>query len=129
MASSDCTVKRVFSRSAALACAPYTCERTELRIFPNRSGCQLASNGRLYSVNERFAEEPVPPPPDPVENVLSDADCRICEIDGLVDSVGKYCERASLTMARAEKKLAAAAAILWFEMSICSSRAFSRGSL
>src|ERR1700757_1700428 len=114
MASSDWTVRRVFSRSAALAWALYTCERTVFRIFPNRSGCQLASNERLYSVNERFAE----PPPEPVVNVLSDADCRICEIDGLVESVGKYCERASLTMARAEKKLAAAAAMLWFEISI-----------
>src|ERR1700720_954288 len=117
MASSDWTVRRVFSKSAALAWALYTCERTELRIFPNRSGCQLASNGRLYSVNERFAEEPVPPPPDPVENVRSDADCRICEIEGFADKVGKYWERASLTMARAEKKLAAAAAMLWFEIS------------
>src|SRR3984957_8817616 len=128
MASSDWTVRRVFSRSAALAWAPYTCERTELRIFPNKSGCQLASNGSVYSVKERFVEELEPPPepePEPVENVLSDADWRICEIEGFVDKVGKYCERASLTMARAEKKLAAAAAMLWFEISICSSRAFS----
>src|ERR1700719_950187 len=122
MASSDWTVTRVFSKSAALAWALYTCERTVFRIFPNRSGCQLASNGRLYSVNERFAE---PPPPEPVVNVLSDADCRICEIDGLVVNAGKYCARASLTMARAEKKLAAAAAMFWFDMLTCSSRAFS----
>jgi hypothetical protein len=44
-------------------------------------------------------------------------------------SVGKYCERASLTMARAARKFAKAAATFWFEMSTLSSREFSSGSL
>src|SRR5215469_1969767 len=130
MASSDWTVSRVFSRSAALACAPYTCDRTVLRILPKRSGCQVASNGSVYSVKERFAEElEPPPPPEPTVKVLSDADCRIRVIEGFVLTVGKYWERASSANARAEKKLAADAAIFWFDMLTWSSSAFSCGSL
>src|SRR3984885_8934397 len=48
---------------------------------------------------------------------------------GPVVTVGKYCERASLTMARAAMKLANAAATFWFDRFTWSSRVLSWGSL
>ena len=47
---------------------------------------------------------------------------------GLVETVGKYCDRACLTRARAARKLAAAAAMFWFEEPAFSSSSFSWGS-
>jgi hypothetical protein len=44
---------------------------------------------------------------------------------GLVITVGKSWDRASFTKARAAKKLAAAAAMFWFETLTFSSRAFN----
>ena len=44
-------------------------------------------------------------------------------------TLGKYCERASRTSARAARKFAAAAAMFWFEAAAFSSRLFSSGSL
>src|SRR5208337_1637627 len=48
---------------------------------------------------------------------------------GLVLRVGKYCERASRTIARAARKLSAAAAISWLEELAFSSSSFNCGSL
>ena len=47
---------------------------------------------------------------------------------GLVETVGKYCDRACLTRARAARKLAAAAAMFWFEETAFSSSSLSWGS-
>src|SRR5208337_295791 len=48
---------------------------------------------------------------------------------GLAVRVGKYCERASRTRARAAKKLSAAAAISWLEELAFASSSFNCGSL
>jgi hypothetical protein len=48
---------------------------------------------------------------------------------GPVVSVGKYCERASFTIARADMKLANAAATFWFDRFTWSSSVLSCGSL
>src|SRR5437867_11053587 len=49
--------------------------------------------------------------------------------DGAAVTVGNNCALACLTSARAERKLAKAAAMFWLETSICSSSALSSGSL
>ena len=48
---------------------------------------------------------------------------------GTTVTVGKYCARASRTMALAARTLAAAAAMFWFEILSFSSSSFSGGSL
>src|ERR1039458_1540981 len=51
--------------------------------------------------------------------------CRERVTPGFAASVGYNWARASLTRARAERKLANAAATFWFEMATCSSSAFN----
>src|SRR6185369_1610097 len=50
-------------------------------------------------------------------------------IDGLVVTVGKYCDRDSLTRARAARKFASASAMFWLAVFNCSSRLLSCESL
>src|ERR1700677_427244 len=49
--------------------------------------------------------------------------------DGATASVGKYCERASRTRARASMKFSKNCFMFWLLMLSCSSRALSSGSL
>src|SRR6202040_1650430 len=103
-----------FSRSAALACAPYVAAFTVFRMRPNKSGCQVASNGREY-IAEIPVEEVVEPVPTPEPEVVVTA-LRLEEglwavMEGFVETVGKSCERACWTRARATRKLAADAAM------------------
>ena len=70
---------------------------------------------------------PVPVPVAwPLEIV---ADWRLFVMEGPTVTVGKYCERACLTMERATRNAAAAEAIFWFDTFTCSSSAFNCGSL
>jgi hypothetical protein len=66
--------------------------------------------------------EPVAVPDVPLDDVEGE---RCTVMAGLVVAVGKSCDRASLTRARAAKKLAAAAAMFWFEILTLSSSAFN----
>jgi hypothetical protein len=87
------------------------------RIRPQRSSCQVASSGSAYVVTIGAPEE------EPVEFWRNG--CRERLTLGLAASVGNNWARASLTRARAERKLANAAATFWFEMTTCSSSAFN----
>src|ERR1035438_2570605 len=55
-------------------------------------------------------------------------DCRALVTEGLAVTVGKYCDRACFTTARAARKLASAAATLWLEIATWPSNAFNSGS-
>src|ERR1035438_6074310 len=55
-------------------------------------------------------------------------DCRALVTEGLAVTVGKYCDRACFTMARAARKLASATATLWLETATWPSNAFNSGS-
>src|ERR1700688_4593757 len=100
---------------------------------PNKSGCQVASNGKVKSpvVPAAVDVEPAPEPEPEVEEPppLVFAEGRAAVMEGAVDTAGKSCARASLTRARAAKKLAAAAAMFWLETLTFSSRAFNCASL
>src|SRR5579864_564330 len=100
---------------------------TVFRTPPQKSGTQVASNGSAYKVK-------VLPNAPLVEKFDEDKDVPVEEFfdlvtDGLIVAVGKYCERACLTIARAAAKLATAAATFWLEIITCSSSAFNSGSL
>src|SRR5580704_9405550 len=112
-------VRRVFSRSAALTCAPEAAALIVFRTRPHRSGCQLASKGRLYRVDiVEAAVDPVP---------LELVGCREFVMLGLAATVGNSWARASFTCARAAIKAAAAEATFWLEMLTFSSSAFNSG--
>src|ERR1700689_1710498 len=96
----DFSVRSSFSRSEALSCAAYCASRTVLRTLPHRSGSHEASSG-----NDRIVlcscggEAPVPLLETGV--VLRFPEVRERVYEGAVASVGKYCDRASRTTARA----------------------------
>ena len=83
---------------------------------PQKSNSQEASNGSEYSVNVEEVGE------------LDTDDCRNLVTEGLALTVGKYCDRACFTMARAARKLASAAATVWLETTTWPSNAFNSGS-
>src|SRR5207247_11175382 len=88
---------------------------------PHRSSCQDASSGNEYSVRVD---------PDEVDvNWPLTSWTRDLVTDGVVVSVGNNWARASLTNARAERKLAKASEMFWLERATCSSSAFNCGSL
>src|SRR5208282_241622 len=94
-----------------------------LRTRPHRSGTHVASKGSEYSAD-------VVDELDPAGALLAKfPDERCLVIDGLVVSVGNNCARASRTSARAAMKPAYDAAMLWLEVSTCSSSSFNSGSL
>src|SRR5438093_8278152 len=110
-------VSRVFSRSASVAWASREFALTVLRIRPQKSGSHEASNGSEYSVEVKAAGDAL--------DWFRDDDCRDRRTDGLAVTVGKNWDRASFTTARAARKLANAAAMLWLETFTSSSSAFN----
>src|SRR6185369_13238055 len=80
---------------------------------PHKSGSHDASKGSEYSVNVL-----------PLDEKFRVADWRVLVTDGLVPTVGKKSARFCFTTARAARKLANAAATVWFETFTCTSSAF-----
>ncbi len=84
---------------------------------PQKSGSQEASNGNEYSVLvEEVGDEP------------DGDDCRDSVTEGLAVTVGKYCDRACFTTARAARKFASETATVWLDTFTWLSKAFNSGS-
>src|SRR5437763_1657694 len=104
-ASVVCWVSFSSSRSAALTCAAYSCDRTWLRMRPHKSGVHETDTGRAQSVDvwPVFAVAELRRLPELFDRLH----------DGPIDTVGQYCARASATTARACMKFSNDARMFW----------------